>query len=248
MHPVFYEIFEALPRQGPGDDESTRKAFRVLSGLPVRPDILDVGCGTGRQTLVLAELSKGTIIALDNHEPFVNTLRRSVERLGLGDRVRAVVGDMNSMSFPESSFDVIWCEGAAFIMGFANALTAWRPLLRPNGYVVISELVWFAEDAPQEIRDFFAPVCPDMKQWEQLYPVIESAGYRVADYFPFPDSSWWTHYYTPAEKKIAELKSKHAGNSEANAVLDMLLLEIEMHRKYSPYYGYGFYIMRKETS
>jgi hypothetical protein len=42
MDEIFFEIFESLPRQGPGDRASTEKAFRPLEGLPERPDILDL--------------------------------------------------------------------------------------------------------------------------------------------------------------------------------------------------------------
>lgn len=54
-----YEFFGALPRQGPGDRESTRKAFRMVEGLPQKPEILDLGCGTGKQALDLASLTTG---------------------------------------------------------------------------------------------------------------------------------------------------------------------------------------------
>jgi len=67
MDEIFFEIFEALPRQGPGDEKSTRKAFKKLGELPDRPEILDVGCGTGVQTLALAKLTPGKITAFDNH-------------------------------------------------------------------------------------------------------------------------------------------------------------------------------------
>lgn len=39
----YFKIFESLPRQGPGDEVSTKKAFQKLSGLPEHPEILDVG-------------------------------------------------------------------------------------------------------------------------------------------------------------------------------------------------------------
>ncbi|MGE5484827.1 MAG: hypothetical protein ACM3X4_07420 [Ignavibacteriales bacterium] len=47
---------------------------------------------------------------------------------------------MLQLSFPPESFDLIWSEGAIYIMGFGNGLTAWKPLLRRGGYVVVSEL------------------------------------------------------------------------------------------------------------
>ncbi|WP_286952722.1 MULTISPECIES: hypothetical protein [Aminobacterium] len=40
MEKYFYEIFESLPRQGPGDVASTKKAFEKLVGLPDRLGIL----------------------------------------------------------------------------------------------------------------------------------------------------------------------------------------------------------------
>jgi hypothetical protein len=41
----FYELFEALPRGGPGDEEFTRRAFNTIPNPPERPLILDIGCG-----------------------------------------------------------------------------------------------------------------------------------------------------------------------------------------------------------
>ncbi len=63
----FYELFESLPRCGPGDNKSTRRAYHVLKDVPQQPCILDIGCGPGVQTLELARVSNGRIVALDNH-------------------------------------------------------------------------------------------------------------------------------------------------------------------------------------
>ena len=248
MDAIYYKIFESLPRQGPGDERSTKKAFHKLAGLPEHPEILDVGCGTGRQTLVLAKFSTGNITALDNHAPFIDKLKRNARRAGYAERIQCVVGDMNSMNFPKRSFDVIWSEGAVFAIGFENALKAWRQLLRPKGYLAISELVWFKKRAPKEVEDFFVREYPDMKHYKDIYPVTESAGYKMIDYFPLPGKSWWTDYYTPAEVKLAEMRRKYRNNKKAQAIFDSFQLEIDMHRKYSDYYGYGFYIMQKAKS
>jgi ubiquinone/menaquinone biosynthesis C-methylase UbiE len=248
MEQIYYQIFEALPRQGPGDERSTKKAFQKLAGLPEHPNILDIGCGSGGQTLVLAKLTPGKITALDNHAPFIEKLKLNARRAGYVERIQCVVGDMNSMNFPKRSFDVIWSEGAAFVMGFNNALKAWRPLLRPKGYMALSELVWFKKRAPKEVKDFFAREYQDMKYYEHIFPIIESAGYKMIDYFPLPGKSWWTDYYTPVEKKLAEMRRKYRNDKKAQAIFDSFQLEIDTHRKYSQYYGYGFYIMQKEKS
>jgi len=42
---IFFEIYEDLPRQGPGNKTSTHKAFALLADLVAEPRILDIGCG-----------------------------------------------------------------------------------------------------------------------------------------------------------------------------------------------------------
>ncbi|HTZ11625.1 MAG TPA: class I SAM-dependent methyltransferase [Candidatus Margulisiibacteriota bacterium] len=247
MDPLFYEIFEALPRQGPGDDASTQKAFGKLSDLPQHPEILDIGCGVGKQTKVLARLTSGKITALDIHPPFIETLKRNLSQAGYQDRVKCVVGDMAAMDFKDASFDLIWSEGALFIMGFEQAFKSWKRLLRPNGYLVVSDLVWFKPDAPQEVKDFFAKVDPNLKYYKDIYKLIESTGYKLVDYFPLPDESWWMNYYTPLEKVLAEKKIKYKGDPSAQAIIEPLELEKEMYKKYHAYYGYGFYIMQNRS-
>ncbi|MCK5581393.1 MAG: class I SAM-dependent methyltransferase, partial [Candidatus Omnitrophica bacterium] len=71
-----YELCELLPRGGPGDNESTRRAFDAIPKLSEQPLILDIGCGPGMQTLELAKISKGKITALDNYQGFLDILMK----------------------------------------------------------------------------------------------------------------------------------------------------------------------------
>lgn len=67
LPPFFYQVFEFLPRQGPGCAGATKKVFSLLPPLPDNANILDVGCGSGTQTRDLAGLTPGIITAVDNH-------------------------------------------------------------------------------------------------------------------------------------------------------------------------------------
>jgi SAM-dependent methyltransferase len=110
---LFWEIHSGLPREGPGDNDSTRRALAMVHGLPARPRILDVACGPGMQTLALAQASAGTIVALDTHRPFLTEAARRAAAAGLTARIAAVNASMRAMPFADGGFDLIWCEGAA---------------------------------------------------------------------------------------------------------------------------------------
>jgi hypothetical protein len=110
--------------------------------------------------------------------------------------------------------------------------------------MVVSDLVWFKENPPDEIKDFFVKIGARMEHYKHIYSIIESAGYKLVDYFPLPDKSWWTDFYTPMEKVIAEMKVKHKGINDVQPTFDMLQLQMDMHKKYCKYYGYGFYVMQ----
>jgi len=154
----FWTIHSGLPREGPGDNKSTRRAYRMLKNLPKTPRILDVGCGPGMQTVELAKLSGGHIVALDFHEPFLEQLKEAIKKADIEDQVKAVKGDMRNIKFEDCSFDVVWSEGAIFMIGFEKGLREWRRLLTPDGYVVVSELSWLKHDVPQEAKDYDADV------------------------------------------------------------------------------------------
>ena len=89
-------------------------------------------------------------------------------------------------------------------------------------------------------------VYPAIKTVEENLEIARKSGYRVINHFVLPEKSWWTHYYTPLEAKIAALKTKYSDDEEAMNVLISHEREIKMYRKYSEYYGYVFYIIQVE--
>ncbi|KMQ51708.1 Uncharacterized protein CHISP_1465 [Chitinispirillum alkaliphilum] len=242
---LLYELFETIPQKGPGDLESTVKAFNMVTDLPEEPEILDIGCGEGRQTFDLARITHGQITAVDIFPGFIQKLQNKADKNQYLARIRSVQGDMTDLQFAPDSFDLIWSEGSAYEMGFENALHKWRPLLKPNGSMVLSEIVFFKKNHPQEIADYWANEIPDMKYFADNFSIIEAAGYKLVAYFALPDEAWWTDYYTPVKQKIAEMRSNYQDIGEANEFFDAFEKEIKMHQLYSKYYGYGFYILKR---
>ena len=147
MMEVLLDVHSGLPRQGPGDDESTRRALGLATELPMRPAILDIGCGPGMQTVALAQATDGTITAVDMFEQFLDDLRDRATDAGVRERIQVMRGDMRDLPFGQHSFDLIWSEGAAYIMGITEAFTQWKPFLRVQGYIAVTEISWLMPDS-----------------------------------------------------------------------------------------------------
>jgi len=239
---VFFELHSDLPREGPGDNDSTAKVFSLLPEVPLQPAMLDVGCGPGMQTLQLARLTKGPITAVDMHEPYLDQLKAALKEAQLSDRVTPMQADMQDLPFAAESFDVIWSEGAAYIMGFGRALRNWRSLLTPKGSLVISEITWIRSDAPNPVVKFWQNEYPHMQGVEENIRLLTTMGYRSIAHFLLPADAWWTHYYTPLEQRINRLRSHYADNPDALQVLESHQEEMDLFRRYSDYYGYVFYV------
>jgi ubiquinone/menaquinone biosynthesis C-methylase UbiE len=241
---IFFELHRDIPREGPGDNASTRKAFSMLTGLPARPRLLDVGCGPGKQTIELARISSGNILAIDTHQPFLDVLTEKAEKEGLTGNITCLNKSMLELNFESGSFDVIWSEGAIYIIGFEKGLREWQPFLKKGGYLAASELSWLKPDPPAEIKAFWDEGYPGMKAQEENLEIVREAGYRLVGHFVLPESSWWDEYYTPLEKRIPILSEKYRDDEEAMALLRGSQQESDLYRKYSDWYGYVFYVMQ----
>src|SRR5213079_767742 len=125
------------------------------------------GCGAGRQTLVLADELKTPIHAVDSYQPFLDRLRRRAKEKGLAQLVRTHCMDMKDIPNVFPKIDLLWAEGAAYNIGFANALSTWAKAIRPDSFAVVSELCWLREQIPDAVRKFFRSGYPDMQSVPQ---------------------------------------------------------------------------------
>jgi serine/threonine-protein kinase HipA len=245
---AFFKLHSGLPREGPGSDEATREAIRRLRVGPASSRsiqrVLDIGCGPGRQTLVLARELQTPIIAIDFHEPFLEQLRRSARAAGLDHLITPLRAGMESLDLPPGSVDLIWTEGAIYIIGFATGLSLWRLLLREGGIVVASEMTWLTENPPAEVRDFWQQGCPHMTTIEGNIANAAAVGFEAFDHFVLPREAWWDEYLTPLDHRIAELR-KTATEPDLLAVLDEQERETDIVRRYGEHFSYVFYLLRK---
>ena len=239
----FVALFESLPRQGPGSRECTARALTMCEQLPPAPRIVDLGCGAGAQTVDLAQLTGGNVVAVDRHAPFRAVVDARAAAQGLSGRVHALTADMTETGLPPRGADLVWSEGALYNIGLDAALPLCRGLLRPGGYLAFTEPVWRRPDVPATVRDAFAEY-PGMGTVADVLAALTAQDFEVIGHFALPDAVWWEEFYAPMATRIAELREEDEWPAEALPVLETCQAEIDMFREHSDCYAYEFFVAR----
>lgn len=201
----------------------TKKAFKMLPKLE-KPQILDIGCGSGVPTLELATLCDGQITGIDINRVLLDKFTKKIKAAGLTDRVKAMECSMHNITFPDEYFDFIWAEGSIFMIGFQQGLKEWHRFIKPGGFLVIHD---------------------EMGDLSEKLKYLFSSDYKLIEYFEISGNIWLNEFYNPYEKRIHKLRVEYKDDTEALSFLDKEQLEIDKFKKNPSLHGSVFFIMQK---
>jgi len=237
---VFWALHSDLPREGVGSDATTRTLLDLIAPLPSSPRALDVGCGPGRASLVLAAAG-ARVTAVDLHDPFLHRTRAAAQDAGLAGRVAVERASMTALPHPDGAFDLLWCEGAAYLMGVDRALLEWRRLLRPGGALVLTDAVWTTAAPSEEARRFWAQY-PDMRDEAALAAAARSAGWEVLAMHLLPDADWTDEYHGPL---AAAIDAWPDPDPDTAVVLAEARREVDVRQAHRDEFGYLALVLRR---
>ena len=173
------------------------------TGFPDGSTVLEAGCGTGAQTVAIAQRSKGArIVAVDVSAASLAEAQIRVSAAGCGN-VEFRQADLRALPFAPASFDhVFLCFVLEHLPDPAAALAGLRPLLRPGGTITVIEgdhgSVYFH---PENRAARAAISCQvelqrraggDAMIGRRLYPLLAKAGFeavRVSPRMVYVDAS-----------------------------------------------------------
>jgi SAM-dependent methyltransferase len=241
----FFEIFESVPRGGPGDPASTGRALAMMADLPAQPRVLDLGCGPGAGSSNLADLTGGRVTALDLHAPFVGQQAAAARAAGLSRRLDPLCADMRAAPFLDGAFDLVWSEGALYSIGFRQGLDLCARLVRPGGYVAASEVVWTVDAPPDQVYRWWTTQYADIASIDEKASIFSGAGLEIVGHFTLPREAWASCFYEPVKARLVEFRRAWSGDAIGLEVLAEFDAEIEMYERWGHTYGYEFFIARR---
>lgn len=240
---MVFSFYEGIQRKGPGSEASTLHALSLIDDLPTNPRIVELGCGSGVASIPIIQSCPCHLTVVDIHQPFLDELKVEANRLGLADRLSVVQTDMTQLEFPNGSFDLIWSESAIYNVGFENGLKSWKPLLKPGGYIAVTEVVWLTPDPPPEAKQFWDSEYPSITTVDENIETMGSSGYDVIHQFALPVGDW-QNYYGPLQTHLDQFRTENLANSAAEQFADGTQREIDLWNNFGDSFGYSFFIGR----
>ena len=112
----YYAGRRVAPERGLEDFDGLWQALKIEPCEGLR--VLDAACGTGNKTLALARHHPGVHVTLLDWPIMLEAAVEVAGKLGVGDQVKMLPGDLQTVDYGQNQFDVVW---------FGNIIHYFRP-------------------------------------------------------------------------------------------------------------------------
>ncbi|RNJ26970.1 class I SAM-dependent methyltransferase [Halosegnis longus] len=156
-------------------DEREREAvLRALAPLEGKK-VLEVACGTGRFTAMLAEAG-ADIVGVDISAPMLQQGRQRARELGVEDHLQFMRGDAARLPFPDDHFD------AVFGMRFFHLADTPASFLGEMARVSNSQVFFdtFKRNSTRSIYNWLLPMGSRLYSDEEVSRLLSGAGLTLA--------------------------------------------------------------------
>lgn len=117
--------------------------------------VLEVGCGVGVTACHLAGKIGCMVLGIDLSEKMVEWANKRADRKGLSERCEFRAADAQQLPFEDATFDAMLCESVtAFVPDKRKALSEYRRVVKPGGYVGLNEGTWVQGIPPQDFLTY----------------------------------------------------------------------------------------------
>lgn len=153
-------------------------AYHLLGDVRGRR-VLDLGCGSGANTILLA--ARGAqVCGLDISEELLRLARRRLAINGRGDQAVFVTGSAHALPFADGSIDIVFGIAVLHHLDLARACSEVRRVLTSGGRAIFQEPV-SNSSAIRRVRSLIPYHAPDISPYE--HPLTDVELSRFTDAF-----------------------------------------------------------------
>jgi arsenite methyltransferase len=217
--------------------------------------VLEVGCGVGLTSCFLAQKIGCRVMGIDLSSEMVEWAGKRAARKGVQGLCQFRVADAQDLPFEDATFDVMLCESVtAFVPDKAQALSEYRRVVKPGGYVGLNEGTWVKSNPPQEFLEFVRHTMNDVhflddQGWRAL---LVEAGLQdiFAQAYPLSmmqqrrdetqglDAEDWRHRIS----SFGQFMSQYLTDSDFRRYAKTLIPSRRVISDLFHYLGYGVYV------
>lgn len=170
-------------------------AFHLLGDVRGKT-VLDIGCGTGQNTVVLVRRG-AHVIAMDISPELVALAERRL-RIAGRDEVALKVGSAYDTGIPSQSVDVIFCIYLIHHLDIVEVRKEMRRILARDGRIIVSEPIRFSK-VYNRLRILF-PAGDDISQYE--HPLTRHELDKFTEFFRVERSRYFRLPLLPLSDRI----------------------------------------------
>ena len=231
---------------GLGATEELLKLCRIKKG----HHVLEVGCGVGITSALLAKKYGCTVVGIDLSKGMIKRAKERAKEEKVEDKTEFIVADAQKLPFKANTFDAVICESVnAFIPQKQKAVKEYARVAKPGGWVGLNEACWIKEPDPElegGVRDFVKAELLYPKGWRAL---LEKAGlkeiavrtYRINMLNEASEQLRRFEFLEYLKVWCRTLRGILTKRSYRNFIMRALALP----KNYLEYWGYGLYAGRK---
>ncbi|MBT2384062.1 methyltransferase domain-containing protein [Streptomyces sp. ISL-11] len=177
-HPTSMDLVDLSSR---AQDRYTDYLIETLDPEPGR-HVLDIGCGTGRSALRLAQQRDVAVTGISISKEQIARANQLATDHGLAGRLTFEHADAMRMPYGDASFDCAWAVESICHMDRAKALQeAWR-VLRPGGDLMVLESVLTAELTEEDTAVFQGMLASNLPpRVPEFFQLVSDSGFEVLE-------------------------------------------------------------------
>jgi ubiquinone/menaquinone biosynthesis C-methylase UbiE len=212
------------------------------AGINPSSRVLDMGCGYGEGAANLAEDFRCQVTAVDNSEENLAWARSYAQNRGVSHLIRFRAGDLVSMDFRDEPFELILAEGGVLsFISRPKGIQLAHDWLQDRGWFVFSDLVFFNDHVPDEVRNVFEDNIYHYETESSYRRMIKELGFDI-HFMSLVPMSGWDNYYAHMARRLEDEKGVFADKQ----------IKMAFHREIDVFYrleafryiGYLFCIAR----